>query len=163
MGLSIVTSPTALLMSKLFPFLALALVLAVAGSLSGCAEAQRLVDDASRVAGAAGTSGPVVSTTAASWQTTGQSIRGQSGTFAFDCPATATIPTNSPPHGSNPYADLSSVCKAGVHAGVITARGGRVLVQPGPPQSRYAGSTRNGVRSIDSGTPGRGSYVVVTG
>ncbi|MEP3329710.1 ankyrin repeat domain-containing protein [Sedimentitalea sp.] len=49
--------------------------------------------------------------------------------------------------GSGPYANQSHVCLSAVHAGVIGRDGGSIRVVPRPPQSRYVGSTSNGVYS----------------
>ena len=134
------------------PLSALAAVCVLAGALTGCAETQRMLNDAGRIADAAGgvaSAGGVVTTTEASWNMDASELRGQAGTFAFDCPSTTEPLPYGYVRGSNPYSYNSKVCKAGVHAGVITSRGGRVLVRMGPGQTRYAGSTRNGVQSVD--------------
>jgi hypothetical protein len=49
-------------------------------------------------------------------------------------------------YGHGPYTSDSSVCTAGVHAGLITfAEGGAVTVVRGPGQSQYGASSQNGV------------------
>ena len=125
-------------------------------SASGCAEAERIARGA--MDGAAGDPG-TVETTAASWRTTATEYRGHSGRYGFDCP-----PNDGSDHsvwGSNPYTDDSSVCWAGVHAGVITPeRGGRVTIEPRPGQNRYVGSSRNGRQTRDYGS-WAGSFAVV--
>ena len=133
-------------------FLALALVTL----FTGCATADRIVRDATAAAGSAG----MITTTAASWTTDASEHRGRTGTFAFDCPPGSSRDAVSV-WGSGPYTDDSSVCTAGVHAGVIAfERGGRVRVQPRPGQNRYAGSARNGVETSDYGS-WQGSFAVV--
>ena len=134
-----------------------ALLLAV----SGCVAAEQMARDAVRSSGGP-SSGPagMVTTTEASWSTNAREHRGRSGRFAFDCPANPGG-SGGGVWGSGPYTDDSSVCTAGVHAGVITyERGGRVIVGPRPGQNRYAGSDRNGVRTSDYGQYA-GSFVVV--
>lgn len=132
-------------------------------ALAGCTAAERttMVRDATRTASTAATSGGnagMITTTAASWSTSATEYRGRSGTFDFDCPSGGTRHTV---WGSGPYTDDSTVCTAGVHAGVITfERGGRVRIQPRPGQNRYPGSSRNGVTTSDYPEYG-GSFVVV--
>lgn len=63
--------------------------------------------------------------------------------------------------GDRSYTDDSSVCSAGVHAGVISAdEGGKVSVVIGAGRAGYIGSTRNGVDSASRG-PWPGSFEVV--
>jgi hypothetical protein len=118
-------------------------------TLGGCAEAERLARDAMSV----------VSTTQADWTMDATQYRGQNGSrYAFTCPANGTADTV---WGTGPYTDDSSVCTAGVHAGVITfGRGGRVVVQIAPGQDRYAESSANGVRTSSYGS-WSGSYLIV--
>uniref|UniRef100_A0A8C3UIH0 Cysteine rich secretory protein LCCL domain containing 2 n=1 Tax=Catharus ustulatus TaxID=91951 RepID=A0A8C3UIH0_CATUS len=53
-----------------------------------------------------------------------------------------------PLFGTNVYADSSSICKAAVHAGVISdERGGLVDVMPVEKKKIYVGSLKNGVHS----------------
>jgi hypothetical protein len=48
--------------------------------------------------------------------------------------------------GTGPYTDDSSVCTAGVHAGVITVEeGGRVVIEISEGLDSYAGGSANGV------------------
>ncbi len=53
--------------------------------------------------------------------------------------------------GTDLYTDDSSVCRAAVHAGVITASGGKVTVYPYVGQDSYNGSERSGVYWSDYG------------
>ena len=133
----------------------LLVVLTLGAGLTGCAEAQRVVNDATRAATAGG-----LTTTAASWNTTASGVRGQAATFAYDCPPSPNTLPGGSVWGSGPYTDDSRVCKAGVHAGVISTQGGRVLIQMRPGQNRYVGSARNGIQTSDYGSWG-GSFVVV--
>ena len=60
--------------------------------------------------------------------------------------------------GTGTYTDDSSVCKAAVHAGLITFEdGGRVVVEIAEGQESYEGSEANGVTSLDYGEWG-GSF-----
>nr|XP_045015822.1 cysteine-rich secretory protein LCCL domain-containing 2 isoform X1 [Jaculus jaculus] len=63
-----------------------------------------------------------------------------------------------PVFGTNIYADTSSICKAAVHAGVISNEiGGYVDVMPVDKKKTYVGSLRNGVQSESLNTPRDGS------
>ena len=69
---------------------------------------------------------------------------------AASTPAAASgAPTRTPPtHG---------VCRAAIHAGLITDAGGNVVVTLDPGRPAYRGSVRNGVRSSDYGNTRRAS------
>ncbi len=89
------------------------------------------------------------------------SHRGQNGKrFTFKCApnpggAGGTV------WGTDVYTDDSPICKAAVHAGLITyASGGTVIIEIRPGQQSYAGSERNGVSTSNWGGWG-GSYVFV--
>ena len=47
--------------------------------------------------------------------------------------------------GSKSYTTDSSICKAGIHSGVITLAGGKLKVEIVPGQTQYDGSEKNGV------------------
>lgn len=98
---------------------------------------------------------------AESWGVNMTSKRGKDGTKAtVSCSADGTAGSV---WGRGPYTDDSSVCTAGVHAGVITlSEGGEVTVEIKPGQQSYKGSTAHGVTSSDYGAFD-GSYVVVAG
>lgn len=85
--------------------------------------------------------------------------RGQAGRrLTFECPPNGDLSTI---WGTDVYTDDSAVCSAAVHAGLLTtAAGGRVTVEIRPGQDHYAGSTRNGVTSLDYAA-WQGSYVFV--
>lgn len=53
--------------------------------------------------------------------------------------------------GTDSYTADSSVCRAALHAGVVTRRGGEVTVAASPGQPRYFGVTRNGIASSNFG------------
>jgi LCCL domain-containing protein/VWA domain-containing protein len=53
--------------------------------------------------------------------------------------------------GTDIYTGDSSLCRAALHAGIITAEGGKVTVYPLPGQGSYDGASRNGVESRDYG------------
>jgi hypothetical protein len=82
-----------------------------------------------------------------------------------DAPATLLCPSAGSAHsvwGSGVYTDDSSICTAGVHAGVITvAGGGPVTVARQPGATGYGASTANGITTETWGA-WSGSFVVVT-
>ena len=47
--------------------------------------------------------------------------------------------------GANPYYWQTSICRAAVHAGILGARGGQILVTPAPIVPVYPAVTRNGI------------------
>ncbi|MCS7072305.1 MAG: LCCL domain-containing protein, partial [Anaerolinea sp.] len=53
--------------------------------------------------------------------------------------------------GSNFYTDDSSICRAAIHAGVITDQGGPVRVTIAPGQQSYTGSAQNGITTANWG------------
>ena len=56
--------------------------------------------------------------------------------------------------GTDVYTDDSSLCRAALHAGVISPQGGSITVNRTAGRPLYVGTTRNGVRSNDfSGFP----------
>uniref|UniRef100_A0A3P8ULB6 Cysteine rich secretory protein LCCL domain containing 2 n=1 Tax=Cynoglossus semilaevis TaxID=244447 RepID=A0A3P8ULB6_CYNSE len=59
----------------------------------------------------------------------------------------------SPVVGNNIYADNSSICKAAIHAGVISPEGGLVDVLPLDKRKSYSGVLKNGIQS-ESNTEG---------
>lgn len=74
-----------------------------------------------------------------------------------------TCPVNpgeaSPVWGTGTYSGDSYICKAAIHAGAVTRAGGRVALQTLADQSGYAGSTHNGVTTLDYGRTNRlGAY-----
>ena len=74
--------------------------------------------------------------------------------FTFNCP---TAPSNMRPRrvvGTDSYAFHSMICRAAVHAGKITTKGGYVHVQMDAAKRKLIGSIRNGVETKDgsSGT-----------
>ncbi|HZN16152.1 MAG TPA: LCCL domain-containing protein [Acidimicrobiales bacterium] len=86
-------------------------------------------------------------------------LRGKNGErFAFGCPPANSVGTV---YGSNPYTDDSSVCTAGVHAGVITqAAGGNVVIEIRPGQASYPSTPAHGVTPKSYGK-WDGSFAVV--
>ncbi len=61
--------------------------------------------------------------------------------------------------GDGLYTKDSPICKAAIHAGVITKSGGKVKVTVQPGQDRYKGSAKNGITTQKYGSFG-GSYTV---
>ena len=91
------------------------------------------------------------------WNLNAAQYRGQlEKRIAFDCPADGE--PGQEVWGTGTYTDDSSVCKAAVHAGLITFEdGGRVVVEIAEGQESYEGSEANGVTSLDYGEWG-GSF-----
>ncbi len=85
--------------------------------------------------------------------------RGEPGErITYDCPPGGTPDTV---WGSDVYTDDSSVCTAGVHAGLITLEeGGSVTIEIRPGQDSYGASERNGIETFSYGAWG-GSFVMV--
>jgi hypothetical protein len=110
------------------------------GNVPG-AERERLQAQLNRSAGG------VTVEPATDWNTEADQYRGRNGErFAFECPPNGTVSDRL--WGSNPYTDDSSVCTAGVHAGVITLQGGgRVVVEIVGEQSSFPESHQNGIQS----------------
>ncbi|MDB5372957.1 MAG: oprF 2 [Belnapia sp.] len=54
--------------------------------------------------------------------------------------------------GSDTYTADSATCRAAMHAGMLGRQGGQVTVEMLPGQSRYPGTTRNGVQSQNYGS-----------
>lgn len=50
--------------------------------------------------------------------------------------------------GSDVYADLSSPCRAALHAGAITAQGGTIVLRSTPLPLKFDANTRNGVEAL---------------
>jgi len=93
------------------------------------------------------------------WATSPVDYRDQIGKrFAYPCTPNGEL---SIVWGSGPYSDDSSVCSAGVHAGVITIeQGGRVVIEIKPGEPSYQGTEKNGVTTGDYGDWG-GSFIVL--
>ena len=93
------------------------------------------------------------------WSTNAGDLRGQDGKrFSYTCPAAGNPSTV---WGSGPYTDDSSVCTAGVHAGVITVEaGGRVVIEISPGEPSYQGTVANGITTSDYGQ-WNGSYKIL--
>ena len=82
-----------------------------------------------------------------------QSLAGDPGrTYLVNCPANCTSSTI---WGASVYSDDSAVCTAAIHAGVLTAAGGRTVVTIAPGQASYPATTSNGVTSSSWGSWGR--------
>jgi hypothetical protein len=93
------------------------------------------------------------------WLSTAEVHRGANGDeFRYSCSPDGVFGSI---WGSGPYTDDSSVCTAGVHAGVITrARGGVVTIVIRPGRASYEGTRRHGV-TTEPYEAWDGSYVVV--
>ncbi len=73
-------------------------------------------------------------------------------TLACSCDATAV--GRGSVWGMDVYTGDSSVCRAALHAGMVTRNGGQVSVVPEAGRNAYPGVTRNGVASNNYGTYG---------
>jgi outer membrane protein OmpA-like peptidoglycan-associated protein len=76
-------------------------------------------------------------------------FRGQSESLTCACPAEAT--RSGSVWGTITYTADSQICRAALHAGAVTARGGDVTVLPEVGRDAYIGSRRNGVQTSDYG------------
>ena len=84
------------------------------------------------------------------WSQNPQEFRGEIGVrVAYECSPGGD---ESPVWGTETYTDDSSVCTAGVHAGLITYDdGGRLVIEIVEGEASYEGSEANGVTSADWG------------
>ena len=95
----------------------------------------------------------------ADWKSTIAEFRGSIGTRVLvSCPATDRLTGGV--WGSEVYADDSSVCLAAVHAGMMTAAGGKFLVEIRAGMKSYFGTAANGITSHSYGS-WDGSFVVL--
>ena len=67
----------------------------------------------------------------------------------FTCSCSAQATTESSVWGTDFYTDDSGLCRAALHAGVITSQGGSITVNRTAGRPLYIGTTRNGVTSND--------------
>jgi hypothetical protein len=95
-----------------------------------------------------------------SWEDNAIGFRDEDGRrFAFECAPPA--PPIAFVYGTDVYTDDSSICFAGVHAGVITREeGGYVVIEIQPGRETYEGTERNGIRSQDFASYS-GSFTVI--
>jgi hypothetical protein len=113
---------------------------------------------------AAATLAPVPVVHEVDWRTSplDLNLRGLNGErFSFRCPtgkaATGQV------IGSGPYTDGSSICAAGVHAGVIrAASGGLVTIEMRPGEAHYAASLSHYVQSEAYDKFWSGSFLVIS-
>jgi len=83
----------------------------------------------------------------------GRQLRGEVGSiFQVACPANCEDTGGL--WGSDTYTADSAICRAGVHAGVISPAGGVVTLRIDPGRPAYRGSVHYGVRSNDYGQYG---------
>jgi LCCL domain len=89
-------------------------------------------------------------------------LRGMNGErFCFRCPPGKAAAGQVV--GSGPYTDGSSICAAGVHAGVIhAASGGLVTIEVRPGNSHYAASLSHYVQSETYDKFWSGSFLVIS-
>ena len=95
------------------------------------------------------------------WSFNASQYRGKNGQqFTFRCPANGNADSHI--YGTDVYTDDSSICKAAVHAGIISlASGGIVTIEIRKGQDAYLGSERNNIKSNDFTTFWNGSFVFV--
>jgi LCCL domain len=88
-------------------------------------------------------------------------LRGLNGErFRFQCPSGKARPGQV--IGSGPYTDGSSICTAGVHAGVINAAsGGVVTIEIRPGEARYEASLSHFIQSESYESFWSGSFLVI--
>jgi len=80
----------------------------------------------------------------------GTQLRGDvGGVFQISCPANCD--QSGGLWGSDVYTADSGICRAAIHAGLISPAGGVVAVRLEPGRPAYRGSTRNGIQSSDYG------------
>lgn len=90
-----------------------------------------------------------------------EGVPGTAPTIVCTCPAEAVREGGGASlYGANPYFYQSSVCRAAMQAGAITAQGGRVTIAPATAPF-FPGVTRNGVTSAGWPSAGRGFRVVL--
>ena len=69
----------------------------------------------------------------------------------FRCRCSAESTAQATVWGTDVYTDDSALCRAALHAGVISAQGGPITVLRRPGRALYVGTTRGGVSSNDYG------------
>lgn len=77
----------------------------------------------------------------------------------IDCLCTVAQTGKGTVWGTGPYTDDSKICRAAVHAGVISSTGGHIEIQAVKVQPSYQGSSRNGIQTTKYG-PWKGSIIV---
>ncbi len=83
-------------------------------------------------------------------------IKGDPGSMhRISCPADCRNTGST--WGTDVYTADSTICRAAIHAGLVTDRGGEVTVILEPGRPAYRGTARNGIRSSDYGSY-RASY-----
>lgn len=88
----------------------------------------------------------------------GEKLLGSPGTtYHVSCPAMCG---SGRLYGTDLYADDSSICKAGLHAGLINSAGGFFEVTLEEGSEGYVGSERNGIQSSDWDKPWDRSYTL---
>ena len=92
--------------------------------------------------------------TRSGWETTASELGNEDGkTFTFNCTSNGSAHSV---WGSDIYTADSSICTAGVHAGLVTfERGGSVTIELRPGRPFYGTSERNGVTTSVYGPYGR--------
>ncbi len=103
---------------------------------------------------------PRVAAGGSGWEANAVALRGHNNErFTFTCEPNGHLNNV---WGTDVYTDDSTVCSAAVHAGLITFQsGGTVIVEIRPGQASYAGTSRNGVFTLNyDGWYGSYAFVV---
>jgi hypothetical protein len=83
--------------------------------------------------------------------TVASNLNGQSHS-RINCTCDGSWTANGLVYGSDPYQNDSSICRAALHAGVITASGGAITFYLTPAASSFLGSLKNGVQTMSAGS-----------
>ena len=75
----------------------------------------------------------------------------QDRTTPLSCNCSAAATQSGTVWGSGPYTSDSSICRAALHAGIISPAGGAVSVEPAPGEPSYDSSDANGVATAAYG------------
>lgn len=78
----------------------------------------------------------------------------------LNCTCTSAATSTGNVYGTGVYTADSKICRAALHAGVITSSGGDVIVTVAGTQSSFTGSVSNGVTSQGSTTPASAFNIV---
>ena len=92
-----------------------------------------------------------------------KSIPSLNASTSITCTCDASKTGSGPVWGTDIYTQDSSICRAAVHAGVITSSGGSVSAKAASGCKTYKGTTRNGVKSGQWGSYGASFYFPAKG
>jgi hypothetical protein len=104
--------------------------------------------------------GPALDGGTTTWTTTARNGAANMVQTIYICPANPGAAGGSV-WGTDIYTDDSSICRAAVHFGVLTAAtGGTITVEIRPGEASYAATTRNGITTSSWGSWNR-SFVLI--